>query len=609
MLRNHMERILDNIKIVRSSLVVISTLVLMTIIGGYYYGNHNLVLQVLYSIIFMFAFLIPGYSILNIKYFDKFNTRERLVLAFGLSFLVYAILMLTSGSVFSGGTLHLVNLIMFVAINIAGLFVIYRKGNVNEGDNVEKRDISWILVAFLSFIIFFQIYVALPFAMPDKLQDGPYVFKERNNLHIKIQAMTGDLPADNFVPYVFSQFLLQEISFEKNRPMLPGQEVSNRTVLMGLNAAYFLSVFRMPLMPASDKLGVFRYVGSDWPDVGKLGDDNTAFSIFLTMAMIMNAVFLLAILLLIGSLFGRRKGLGIMLILMVFPYTINQVIFTWPKCLMAYCLIVAVHLVIKRSNPYLIGLFLALAYNSHPAAMVYVGFIILYWLAKNFSIRNKQDYVNFAKIVVVLIAGVLPWIIWTKVIVKIPSDLITQNLVANDYGLLSMIKVRLDNLYSLFTLAKFQANSPARTMFLQMTFTFAGAIGIYFVLAYYCALRYLRQYYKEILLLFLGPVVLLIVPWGRITGSFSVLFAQPAIPVFFAFAVVLFLKYRKTSIILLVVQALISLYALWFGMYNLYEQTIYSDMPTLLFVLAILMQISFIYFGILNLLRDVGKER
>lgn len=574
---------------------------------GYYYKNFNLITQIIYSFIFFLAFLIPGYTILATKYFDNFKETEKFVFSFGISFFIYAILALLSGFIFSE-TLHFANLALGIILNVGGAYFIYRKKYLQKISNNEKQNIARISAFFLFFIFFLQLFVALPFVMPDKLQDGPYVFKNKNNLHIKIQALTGNLPADNYIPYVFSQFLLQKISFKKNRPMLPGQEVSNRTVLMGLNSAYFLSVFRMPEVPSTDKLGTFSYVGSKWPDVESFGDDNKSFSIFLTMAMIMNAAFLLSVCLLIGSIFGKNKGFGIMLILMVFPYTINQVIFTWPKFLMAYFLISAVYLVIKKSNPYVVGLFLALAFHSHPSAMIYIGFIVLYWLAQNFKINNKKTYTGFLKLMAVLIIIILPWIIWTKLIVKIPSDLITQNAATNDHSLYGLIKVRLDNLYLLFALGSIQATSLASKLFQEMTFTFAGAIGIYFFVSYFYVFKYIKIYYREILLLFLGPIVLLTMPWSRIFGCFSILFAQPAIPLFFAFSVMLFLKNRKISLLLLIVQVLISLYAFWFGMYNINLQIATTNMPDMLFGLSILLQVLFIILGTWNLFSGMDSS-
>lgn len=602
------KNILPKMKSTNGAITTLSIFALTIIFGAYVYKDYNLIAQVIYSIVFFLAFLIPGYAIFTLKCCSNFDVKEKFVYSFGISFLIYATFMIASGSLFSGTNLCLVNLIFFFIINSGGIYFIHENSPLDKVDVKSKQDIAWVSTFFLLFILFLQIFVSLPFSIPENLQDGPYVFKDKNSTHIKIQALTGNLPADNYIPYVFSQFLLQELSFEKNRPMLPGQEVSNRTVLMGLNSAYFLSIFRMPEVSKNSTLGTFSYVGTNWPDVGTLGKDNKSFSLFMTIAMLMNGLFLLAVYLLICRFFGHNKGFGIVLILMVFPYVINQVIFTWPKFLMAYFLISALYLVHKKSNPYLIGLFLALSFHSHPSAVVYVGFIVLYWAATNLSFYKKNDYLELFKMLLASFLSVLPWIIWTKFIVKIPSDLITQNLATNDYSLKSLMKIRLENLYLLFTLGKIQFDYSAHNFFDKMVFTFVGAIGVYFVIAYFYIIRYLKKYYKEVILLFLGPIIVLTLPWGKVMGCFSILFAQPSMPIFFSFAVMFFLKYRRISVVLLSIQVVISIYALWFGMYNISLQIVKNDMTSFLLILAMLLQVMFIFFGGRNILSKITNN-
>jgi hypothetical protein len=128
-------------------------------------------------------------------------------------------------------------------------------------------------------------------------------------------------------------------------------------------------------------------------------------------------------------------------------------------------------------------------------------------------------------------------------------------------------------------------------------------VGVYFGLAFFFMFKYIKRYYNEIILLFLGPIVLLTMPWGKIFGNFSILFAQPIIPLYFAFAVVLFLKNKKCSFMLLLTQVVISLYAIWFGMYELDLQIIKTNIPNMLFFFALLLQILFVITGITLLLK------
>ena len=53
---------------------------------------------------------------------------------------------------------------------------------------------GWVCLTVLCIVLSF---ISIKF--PERLVDGPYVIKN-HNLHVKIQAMTGHLPADNYVP-------------------------------------------------------------------------------------------------------------------------------------------------------------------------------------------------------------------------------------------------------------------------------------------------------------------------------------------------------------------------------------------------------------------------
>ena len=594
--------------LVSTMFLFVTIIVLVLFFLAVHYNEYDILKHIGISVLIFFSLLIPGYAFFSIKCFGKVEVIEKFCLSFGISVALYALIALFSVQ-FGHDYMHQINLFFLLFLNIGGLFYIFKKQDINK--EKEKKLVFLLSVIFLSFVIFLQLFVSLPFKMPEKLQDGPYVFKTQKNLHVKIQALTGDLPADNFIPFVFSQYLLRGISFEKNRPMLPGQEVSNRTVLMGLDAVYFLSIFDMPLKMKNNILDKFKYVGTEWPNVGKFGNDNEAFSIFLDMGIILNSLFLFSVFMLISKIFGNNKAIGSIFLLLLFPFVINQIIFTWPKFLVAYFLIASIYLIITRKNLFLISLFLALSYHSHPMAIVYVGFIILYFFIKNYIYNEKKNALKNT-IILILVTSLLvsPWIIWTNFIVKITSDLVTQNAITSDYGVYSLIKVRLDNLYLLFFPWQMSgATDFTNRIFSEMLFTFAGAVGVYFIVSYFYIIKYVKKYFCEILLLFIGPISLLIMPWGRILGNFSVIFSQPAIPLFFAFSVVLFSRHKKTSFLLIMMQICLSMYALWFGMYKFLLQKTQFDIPDGIFILSIVIQLSFSFGGLYFLLaRDKEFE-
>ncbi len=92
---------------------------------------------------------------------------------------------------------------------------------------------------------------------PEPLPDGMFVFKTHTT-NVKVQYLTS-LPADNYIPFAVAEFFLRGVSFQENRPILPGNEISNRTVLMSLTAM----PFRVALGAPHDhpELGTYNYVG------------------------------------------------------------------------------------------------------------------------------------------------------------------------------------------------------------------------------------------------------------------------------------------------------------------------------------------------------------
>ena len=85
----------------------------------------------------------------------------------------------------------------------------------------------WALLLVLSLGL---LHVDVRF--PEPLADGNYVFKTPTT-NVKVQYLTS-LPSDNYIPFVVAEFFLRGISFKKERPILPNNEVSNRTILMSL---------------------------------------------------------------------------------------------------------------------------------------------------------------------------------------------------------------------------------------------------------------------------------------------------------------------------------------------------------------------------------------
>ena len=275
----------------------------------------------------------------------------------------------------------------------------------------------------------------ISFEMPKDLFDGPYVFKN-HNLHVRIQTINGHLPGDNYIPFVASEFMLRDLSFKDNRPMVPGQEVVNRTFLMPLVGNVFRAAVNMPPKHVG-RLDTFEYVSTQWPNVVKFGIDEN-YRQFLVVGVILNSLLYLLFLVLMKRFGGSKILLIGATLFLLNPYFISQTMFIWPKNLAAFYIGLGAILISEKKNLILAGFFLGLAYNSHPLAILFAVPFTL------FLIQKQQ----VAKFLVTFIVMLLPWKIWTELILNIDSDLVAQNLFA-DLSIVEFIWIRLHNTYQL----------------------------------------------------------------------------------------------------------------------------------------------------------------
>jgi hypothetical protein len=168
------------------------------------------------------------------------------------------------------------------------------------------------------------------------LPDGPYVSKEWTR-GVKIQFITGNLPLDNVIPFAVAEYFLRGISFRDNHPIVPGQEVTNRTVLTAAVVTPFLAAISPP-ESTEDTLPTYNYVGTQWPDFRIIVRDDRACTVYLAVMIALNATLLLGAAAFFHSLVKLKVGtaLAATLLFVTSPYFIFQTIFTWPKELAAF---------------------------------------------------------------------------------------------------------------------------------------------------------------------------------------------------------------------------------------------------------------------------------
>lgn len=395
-----------------------------------------------------------------------------------------------------------------------------------------------------------------PVKLPEPLFDPLYVIKN-SNLHVRVQAIAGHLPPDNYVPYAVSEFLLRDIQLSQERPLLPGQEVSNRPILMALAVLPYRAAIDPP-PKHQGRLPTFQFSGLTWPDASVLGQDRY-FRQFLVIGIVLNAMFLLSA----GMVFreaglSRRYLLAGLVLLVTSPYYLNQTLFTWPKAFSAFFVVLAVHALMFRKWWGVGGMMAALAYLSHPYALVFAGSFGLY-AALHRGIRHI-DWSGATRYSLVFMTLVLPWLLWSRIYLDIPSNLIEQNIgPTGDW--MQVLWTRLQNTYTTLMPGYFSMHPLIPDQFVQHSLvSLTGIVGLFFFVQCYAGvLTYFRTMTGLVLCGVLIPATLLI-------GVFGI----PAVPALHGFqaiaplALLLGLKYMqeqwsyRTLAFLLLLQLILS---------------------------------------------------
>jgi hypothetical protein len=301
--------------------------------------------------------------------------------------------------------------------------------------------------------------------LPESLPDGQYVFKTPTT-NVKIQHLTG-LPADNYIPFAVAEFFLRGVSFEDVRPILPRNEVSNRTILMSLVSLPFRVVLGAPRDHPS--LETLNYGGGTWHDVSKL-NEGSYFEQFAIVGLVLNSLLLLGIFVFCSNL-GANSVLPLGAILYVTnSYFIAQTIYTWPKALAGFFILLAWTSLRSGHGPIVVGALFALAVHSHPYAIVFAAWAGLFYLTQWRREKSRLPAPILYALVFALILS--PWIIWTRWVLNIPSDLVAQNFAGPETAPawaspLNFVWIRLHNLFYLI----------CSTVFLVYPFDFKAVLN------------------------------------------------------------------------------------------------------------------------------------
>lgn len=349
---------------------------------------------------------------------------------------------------------------------------------------------SYSIILLLFIISIFSLKINLP----ENLPDGAYVNKH-HDIHVKIQYMLGDLPADNAIPFVAGEYFAHDTSFVDNSPILPGQVVSNRPILISL--AYLplrLAILGNP--PSTfEHIPKYNYVNTIWPDFRVFTNNDKAYSIFVGVISFFNFSLLFSLLLFLSSTFikkqqkdGLKFNIFVALIFVTTPYFIQEVIFAWPKALAGSLILYATYIYYKYRSVYS-GFFIGLAFLSHPYAMIYMAVLYGYQKIRNLHLKIKDNF-QLEKILCIYFLTILPWLIWTRFIIKIEPDLTTQNL-RGARSAFAFIWVRVSNyIHAIFPSYLTNRDLHVVDIFNISRSSLISSIGIVlFIYAFYCFIR------------------------------------------------------------------------------------------------------------------------
>src|SRR4029077_4608216 len=159
-----------------------------------------------------------------------------------------------------------------------------------------------------------------------------------------------------------------------------------------------------------------KFDGRELPDVGALYTDS-GFRQFLTISIALNSLLILGIGLFCANL-GATTALPIAALLFATsPYFITQMIYSWPKALAAFFIVLAWDAFRRSRDSRLIAACSALAYHCHPYALACLGGMSVCCLIGRDRKIKWRDAAWFAAVSGLFLP---PWIVWTRQF-QIPS--------------------------------------------------------------------------------------------------------------------------------------------------------------------------------------------
>ena len=355
-----------------------------------------------------------------------------------------------------------------------------------------------------------RLQVTFPPALP-----GNIFPLQEHTLPVKVQLLMGSYPVDNYIPFVAEEFLARDISFVREHPLVPGQEVSSRPILLALAVLPFRTALNPPPRQ-SGTLPRFNYCGVEYPDTG-LFVEGPGYREFLDVSIALNALVLLGAALLFFARLPVVYAVVGLVLLATTPFYLWETIYAWPKLLAAFYLLLALDAFTQEQNPASVALWGGLAYWSHPYALVFLLSFGCHYALSTLTRRRRDDFIVLARYGTVAVLMLAPWFLWTHLFLHRSSDLISQNLATREAkSVFSHLWSRLANLYGVFSPRMFGIEPfNLEAVFQSLIYCLPGVLGLLVVPAYAGCVTRLRT---DRLLLVYGvflPALLMLLPFSE----------------------------------------------------------------------------------------------
>jgi hypothetical protein len=491
---------------------------------------------------------LPGYVFLSL--FEKsLSVAERSSLSFAVTVPTYSLVAVLGAPVYAPWYVFAVADLFLVALSVA---LMVKRRLYAE---LVHADLFGIEAAVIMFT-----FGCLLVALPAPARVPSFNIQVQNVLHV---------PAgDNYLPYRLAQFLVNHLDPQRTR-FYGSWSIADRTPLMGLASAFFLQTLNVNVPSA------FLWTLSATAQ-------GNSYQFFQIIGSLLNSLILVGAYTLLKQLFDVKVARISTILLLMSSFVLLNTVFTWPKNLTAYFVLVSYYLLVK-GRPVFSGFCAALAFLSHPLGALYVVGAMIYGTYKKVGRR----------FILSSALTVSPWSVWAVLapgaggvsrfvyypffssgnvpptnqplpvfeqFLKTPIQIAFWNRVVTAYDVLLPFQLgqHITGAPSVVT----EILSPATV------YTLGGALGIpLFVFCYYGFIRNFGKYKRELTCFVIVPFILYLVETGSPFGLTALHVMQPLIPLMLGLGVSSLIGKRRLFTIVVSLYLLQNVSVLWLRSY------------------------------------------